>query len=149
MKELRELEVFRELEVDEIEEAKIQLNELQIEKNEALDNLKYELEYRSLKNRYLKRSNRYEDEIELRIEAKVRINEINRLKEEVRNNEDILLNSETEIDKLLTDLKYEEKDIMNDIMTLEEKLRKLEIPSSYIIGIKNLILSAWNVPLWK
>ena len=142
MKELRELEVFRELEVDEIEEAKIQLNELQIEKNEALDNLKYELEYRSLKNRYLKRSNRYEDEIELRIEAKVRINEINRLKEEVRNNEDILLNSETEIDKLLTDLKYEEKDIMNDIMTLEEKLRKLEIPSSYIIGIKNLILSA-------
>ena len=134
--------MFRELEVDEIEEAKIQLNELQIEKNEALDNLKYELEYRSLKNRYLKRSNRYEDEIELRIEAKVRINEINRLKEEVRNNEDILLNSETEIDKLLTDLKYEEKDIMNDIMTLEEKLRKLEIPSSYIIGIKNLILSA-------
>ena len=58
MKELRELEVLRELEIDEIEEAKIQLNELQIEKNEALDNLKYELEYRSLKNRYLKRSNR-------------------------------------------------------------------------------------------
>ena len=149
MKELRELEVLRELEIDEIEEAKIQLNELQIEKNEALDNLKYELEYRSLKKRYLKRSNWYEDEIELIIEAKVRINEINRLKEEVRNNEDILLNSETEIDKLLTDLKYEEKDIRNDIMTLEEKLRKLEIPSSYIIGIKNLILSAWNVPLWK
>ena len=149
MKELRELEVLRELEIDEIEEAKIQLNELQIEKNEALDNLKYELEYRSLKKRYLKRSNWYEDEIELRIEAKVRINEINRLKEEVRNNEDILLNSETEIDKLLTDLKYEEKDIMNDVMTLEEKLRKLEIPSSYITGIKNLILSAWNVPLWK
>ena len=58
MKELRELEVLRELEIDEIEEAKIQLNELQIEKNEALDNLKYELEYQSLKNRYLKRSNR-------------------------------------------------------------------------------------------
>ena len=102
----------------------------------------FELEFGSLKNRYLNRSNRYEDEIELRIEAKVRINEISRFKEEIRNNEDILSNSETEIDKLLTDLKYEEKDIMNDIMTSEEKLRKLRIPSLYIIGIKNLILSA-------
>ena len=31
---------------------------------------------------------------------------------------------------------------MNDTMTSEEKLRKLKIPSSYIIGIKNSILSA-------
>ena len=65
---------------------------------------------------YFKRSNRYEDEIELRIEARVVINEINILEEEVRNNEHVLLNDETKIDKLLTALKYEGKDIMNDIM---------------------------------
>ena len=123
-------------------EAKIKLNELEIEKNELLDNLKFELEYGSENNRYWKRSNSYEDQIELRIEVKVWIDEINRLKEEVRNNEDILLNSETETDTLLTNLKYEEKDIMNDIMISKEKPRKLRISSSYITGIKNLILSA-------
>ena len=73
---------------------------------------------------------------------KVTIDEINRLKEEVRNNEDILLDSKTKIELLLTDLKYEENDIMNAITTSEEKLRKLRISSSYIIGIKILILSA-------
>ena len=78
-------------------------------------------------------------EIELRIESKVRIDEVNRLKEEVSNNDNILSNSETQIDTL-TDLKYEEKDIMNNIMTSEEKLRELRMPSLYIIGIKNLIL---------
>ena len=103
--------------------------------------MKFEPEYASVKNRYHKRSNSYEDETELRIEAKVRIDETKKLKEEVKNNKDILLNSQTEIDKLLTDLKYEEKDIMNDIMTSKEKLRKLRISSSYITGIKNLIFS--------
>ena len=103
--------------------------------------MKFEPEHASVKNRYHKRSNSYEDEIELRIEAKVRIDETKKLKEEVKNNKDILLNSQTEIDKLLTDLKYEEKDIMNDIMTSKEKLRKLRISSSYITGIKNLIFS--------
>ena len=57
-------------------------------------------------------------------------------------NEDILLNSETKIALLLTNLKYEGKDVMNAIMTLEEKLKKLKISSSYVTGIKNLILLA-------
>ena len=56
---------------------------------------------------------------------------INRLKDEVRNNEDILLKNETEVVVFSSDLKYEEKDIMNDIMTSEKKLRKLRTPSSY------------------
>ena len=73
---------------------------------------------------------------------KVTIDEINRLKEEVRNNEDILLDSETKIELLLTDLKYEENDIMNAITTSDGKLRKLRLSSSYIIGMKISILSA-------
>ena len=50
-------------------------------------------------------------------EAKVRIDKINRLKGKVRINEDKLLNNDTEIYSLLTDLKYEQKCIMDDIMT--------------------------------
>ena len=113
-----------------------------MKKNEVLDNLKFALQYGSEKNRYFKRPNHCEDKIELIIETKVGIDETNRLKEEVRNNEDILLSNETQINTLLTDLKYEEKDIMNDIMKSDEKLRQLRISSSYIIGIKNFILSA-------
>ena len=42
LKELRDLEVLKELEINEMkEEAKIQLNELEIEENEVLDNLKF------------------------------------------------------------------------------------------------------------
>ena len=104
--------------------------------------MKFELQYGSEKNRYFKRPNHCEDKIELIIETKVGIDETNRLKEEVRNNEDILLSNETQINTLLTDLKYEEKDIMNDIMKSDEKLRQLRISSSYIIGIKNFILPA-------
>ena len=135
--------MLRKLEINEIkEEARIQLHELEIEKNDVLHNLKFKLKYGSLKNRYLKRSNSCDDEIELRIESKVITDEINRLKEEVRNNKNISLSNETENELFLSDLKYEEKDVMNNIMTSEKKLRKLKIPSSYIIGIKHLILSA-------
>ena len=80
-----------------------------MKKNEVLDNLKFELEYGSEKNRYFKRSYSYEDEIELTIKAKVRISEINRSKEEVRNKEDILLSNETEIEILFTDLNMKKK----------------------------------------
>ena len=104
--------------------------------------MKFDIKYGSLRNIYLKRLNSYEDEVELKIEAKVRIDEINRLKEEVRNNEDILLGIETRIELLLTDKKYKEIDIMNAIMTSEKKLIKLRTSSPYIVGIKNLILSA-------
>ena len=104
--------------------------------------MKFDIKYGSLRNIYLKRLNSYEDEVELKIEAKVRIDEINRLKEEVRNNEDILLGIETRTELLLTDKKYKEIDIMNAIMTSEKKLIKLRTSSSYIVGIKNLILSA-------
>ena len=58
--------------------------------------LLFELRYVLLKNTFL---------IKLRLAAKEKINEIERLKEEVKNNEDKLLTVETKISKLLTDLK--------------------------------------------
>ena len=44
------------------------------------------------------------------------------LKEEVKNNEDKLLDGETKVFKLLTDLKYEKHNALNDIAVLESKL---------------------------
>ena len=67
--------------------------------------LLFELRYALLKNTVFKRLNTYEDEIKLRLTAKEKINEIERLKEEVRNNEGKLLTVETKISKLLTALK--------------------------------------------
>ena len=67
--------------------------------------LLFELRYALLKNTVFKRLNTYEDEIKLSLTAKEKINEIERLKEEVRNNEGKLLTVETKISKLLTALK--------------------------------------------
>ena len=50
---------------------------------------------------------------------KKRINEIKRLKEEVKNNEDKLLDSETKISKLLTNLEYEKNDTVHNIAVLK------------------------------
>ena len=84
--------------------------------------------------------------MKLRLAAKEKIHEIQRLNEEVRNNEDVFLNIDTEISKLLTDLKFEEEDILHDIMASESELKRLGILS---IQIKNLIFSSYFMSLWK
>ena len=69
----------------------------------------------------------FEIERELRSSAKEKINKIERLKEEVKNNEDKLLYGETKISKSLTDLKYEKNDALHNIVVLESKLTRLEV----------------------
>ena len=76
----------------------------------------------------------------LAIIIKKRINEIKRLKEEVKNNEDKLLDSETKISKLLTDLEYAKNDTVHNIVVLKLKLIKLKISPERIGRIKNLAL---------
>ena len=71
-----------------------------------------------------------------------RTNETERLKEEVKNNEDKLLDGETKIFRLLTDLEYEKHDALHNIVVLESKLVKLEILPERIDRIKNLVLSS-------
>ena len=82
--------------------------------------------------------------MKLRLAAKEKIHEIQRLNEEVRNNEDVFLNIDTEISKLLTDLKFEEEDILHDIMASESELKRLGILS---IQIKNLIFFSYFMSL--
>ena len=123
-------------------ETKINLNVLNYDKNDILKDSGFDLKHGLLKNRFFKRQNSYEDEIKLTLEAKEKINEIERLKEQVMNNEDKLLTAETKILKSLIDLKHEEEHILYDIMTSELRLKKLGVSSIQINKIKNSILSS-------
>ena len=66
---------------------------------------------------------------------------IKRLKEEVKNKEDELLDHlldvETKVSKLLTNLEYKEIETLHNITVLESKLIKLEISPEQIDRIKN------------
>ena len=86
-------------------------------------------------------NNSVKKERKLKILAKKRINEIERLKEEFKNNEDILLDGEAKILKLLTNLEHEKHDALDNIVELESKLIKLEISPEQNDRIKNSVLS--------
>ena len=83
-------------------------------------------------------------EIELRILAKEKINETERLTERAENNRDELLNylldGRNFFLKLSTDLEYEKHDRLNDIAVLESKSIKLKISPARIDRIKISVL---------
>ena len=94
---------------------------MKTEKNEALGNQKL-------------KQDSYRDKIRLRID------EIDKLKKEVENNRDTLINSKAEFKNLLEDLKSEQDNILDGISTLEEKLEALGVSRSYIDRTKDSLL---------
>ena len=94
---------------------------MKTEKNEALGNQKL-------------KQDSYRDKIRLRID------EIDKLKKEVENNRDTLINSKAEFKNLLEDLKSEQDSILDGISTLEEKLEALGVSRSYIDRTKDSLL---------
>ena len=86
-----------------------------------------------------------ENKIISKKKTKTKNNETERSKEEVENNLDglldYLLDYEDKISKLLTDLKYEKHDTLNNITVLELKLKKMETSPTRIDKINNSILS--------
>ena len=117
LKELKKLKLLREQEINEIKNtANRKLNVL----NDKLESLK--------------RFNAHEDEID----------EIERLKEEVKYSND----HETKISKkkkknskLLTNLKYEKEDILHEILLNEIKLKKFGISETTINAIKKSFIA--------
>ena len=144
----KKLKLLREQEINEIKnETNRKLNILDDEINDILEKLDVDLRTLRLKCNFFEKpyeQNSIEKERELRILAKKKKNETERLKEEAENNRDELLNDlldgENKIFKLLTDLEYEKHDALNDIALLESKLIKLEISPERIDRIKNSIL---------
>ena len=105
---IKKLELLREQEINEIKnETKRKLNTLDDEIKDILEKIDVVLTNIELRCRFCERSSDFEKERELRLSTKERINEIKRLKEEAKNNKDILLDGETKILKLLTGLEYE------------------------------------------
>ena len=120
------------LKVNEIEnEIKKKLNVLDDEISNILEKLNEDLTTLELRCRFCEKSYDFEKERVFRLSTKERINEIKRRKEKTENNKDKLLNhlldGETKIFELLTDLEYERQEILNNIATLESKLIQLKL----------------------
>ena len=109
-----------------------------------LEKLDVDLTTLELRCRFCEKSYDFEKERVFRLSTKERINEIKRRKEKTENNKDKLLNhlldSETKIFELLTDLEYERQEILNNIATLESKLIQLKLSPERIGWIKNSFL---------
>ena len=137
---------MREQEINEVKnETKRKLNMLDDEINNILGKFNVDLAILRLKCELFEKPYEYNSikkERKLRILAKERINEIKRLREEVKNNEDKLLDDETKIIKLSTDLRYEKHSLLDRVAVLESKLIKLEISPELIDRIKNWVLSS-------
>ena len=142
MNEIKKTRTMREQEINEIKnETKRKLNMLDDEINDLLEKLDADLTTLRLKCEFFEKPYEYDfikKERELRILVKERISEIKKSKVEVKNNEDKLLDRETKIFKLLTDLEYEKQNASNYTAALESKLIKLEISPD---RIKNSVLS--------
>ena len=143
---LTEIEKTRTIEINEKKkknETQRMLNMLDDETNNILGKLNVDLATLGLKCEFFEKRiecNSIKMERNLRILTKKRINGIKRLKEEAKNKEDKLLDGETKIFKLLTDLEYEEHDAVHNIALLESKLIKLEISPERVDRIKNSVL---------
>ena len=133
------------LKINEIEnETKRKLNVLDDEISNILEKLNEDLTTLELRCRFCEKSYDFEKEREFRLSTKERINERKRRKEKTENNKDKLLNhlldGETKIFELLTDLEYERQEILNNIATLESKLIQLKLSPERIGWIKNSFL---------
>ena len=69
------------------------------------------------------------------------MDEIERLKEEIKNNDDELLNAQTKISKLLAYLNYEKEDILQEIYLKGKKNQKnWEYQKQKLKQLKNALL---------
>ena len=141
LNEIQKLESLKKQEINEIKnDAKRKLNMLDDEKSNISENLDVDLTTLILRCKILKI---FERERELGLSAKKKINKIERLKEEVKNNEDKSLDGEIRFIKLSTDLEYEKNDaLLHNNVALESKLTELEISLELMDRIKNSTLSS-------
>ena len=143
LNEIKELELLRKQGINELKnETKRKLKMLDDEVSDTFKKLDVNLTTLELRNFFCKKPYNFEKE---RIKTiNKRGNKIKRLKEEVENNMDELLDhlfgGETNIFKQLSDLEYEKEETLHNIAVLELKLIKLGI-TLQIDKIKESVLS--------
>ena len=131
---------MREQEINEIKnETKRKLNMLDHEINYILEKLDVNLMTLRLRCIFCGKPCNFKKEGELRLSAKEKINKIEDLKEKVELL-DYLLDGETKVSKLLTDLEHEKIETLHNITVSESKLEKSEISPERIDRIKNSVL---------
>ena len=136
LNKIKELELLREQEINEIKnEAKRKLNMLDNDINDTLEKVDVNVTTLKVRCRFCEKLHNFEEERELKLSAKEKRKERKRLKEEVKNNKDdvldLLLVCKTKISKLLTDLEYEKHNALHDITILESRLIKLGINTNW------------------
>ena len=122
---------------------------LDVEINDILEKLDVYLTSLILKCKFFEKPYEYDSikkEGKLRILVKEEVNKIERLKEEVNNDEDELLDGETKKFKLLTDLKYEKKKkkkkrYISKYFIIRNKINKNNLWNE-LIELKNSVLSS-------
>ena len=76
LKEMEELEVIRQLEMEQIGKIKNELEELEIKKIDEFEKLDENLRINMLRSRFIGRTNNIEEKIKLRNVTRKKINEI-------------------------------------------------------------------------
>ena len=117
---------------------------LDVEINDILEKLDVYLTSLILKCKFFEKPYEYDSikkEGKLRILVKEKVNKIERLKEEVNNDEDELLVGETKKFKLLTDSKYEKKRYIAKYCSIRIKINKINLWNE-LIELKNSVLSS-------
>ena len=110
-----------------------EIKKLEAEKVDELESLQEELKIRTLKNRFLGKPNKLEEEIALRRQIKKKIDNIEELKEEVKE-------WKFKNVRILEDLNYEKYDQVFEIAKIELKLKRLGISKESINSFKKLII---------
>ena len=105
------------------------IKQLEAEKIDELELLEHELRIKALRNRFLGRPNKIEEEIDLRRQTKNKIDNIEELKEEVKE-------WKSKSMKIIQDLSYEKNDEIVEVAKIELKLKILGISKKSIDNFK-------------
>ena len=106
------------------------VKQLEAEKNSESELLQEELRIMTLRNKFLGRPNKTEEETDLRRQTKKKIDNIEELKEKAKEREFKRV-------KILQDLNYAKNDEIVEIAKIELKLKRLRVSKKSIISLKD------------
>ena len=127
LEDIDKIAIVKDLEINS------KIKQLEAEKIDELELLQGELKIITLRNRFLIKPNKIEEEIKLRRQTKKKIDKIEELKQEVKE-------WEFKSVKILQDLNYEKDDEIAEIAKIELKLKRLGISKKSIGSFKKSVI---------
>ena len=137
LNEIEKLKITRQLAMEQAYEISKELKELEIKIIDIWEELDENLCSLRLRNRYFwKRPCIIEKENKFKNVTKKKIGKLDRLETELKEKEELKYIEHHKNDELLSDLDYNKKDILHEILLKEIKLEKLGISEIAINAIK-------------